>query len=389
MKTVINYIKSNLIYILLPLIPLIEGLFFEPYWNFKVNGNTFPFLQGIILFFYLFFKRNNLINLGGLILYIILLNIIIFVKYPENFAYIIIIFLSYLLIKERNILLNYEHLKAFVISYSIITVLIYFFRLNQYAFDLIRTRSGSNIYGSNELTGILLILATYSFYSGKIKEKDSIIFIFLFLFFSVLFIRRVSLVASVILLILFLLLKFSRVIFSRKIFKALIAVFVPSVIMYYIFSKFDFFDSIMLRFSSAETNSGSFSGFIEDTSYLRSLLWDDGIKLFKENVLFGIGAGNFKYYSFQSNAHSLFINNLAEFGILFGSLINIIYLIPLLKITISNISISNKILAFSSYLFFLMIANISGINLFQNTGYVSAFSTLGFFFIIKFISKTK
>lgn len=388
MKIVIDYIRRNFIYILLPLIPLIEGLFFEPFGNFKVYANTFPFLQGIILFLYFFSKKNNFLNLGGLVFFFIFINIIFFVKYPENYAYLIVILLSFLLINEKKLIINYDHLKAFVISYSIITVLIYFFRLNEYASDLIRTRSGSNIYGSNELTGILLVLTTYSFYSGKLKEKDSLLFIFLFLFFSVLYIRRVSLVASGVLLILYFLLKFSNVIFSRKIFKTLIAVSIPSVIMYFIFSKFEFFDSIMMRFTASETNAVSFSGFIEDTSYLRSLLWEDGIKLFKENVFFGIGAGNFKYHSFQSNAHSLFINNIAELG-LFGIGLNIIYLVPLLKITLSKISLPNKILAFSSYLFFLIIANISGINLFQNTGYVSGFSTMGFFFIIKFLTKTK
>ena len=380
-----QYIKSNFIFLLLPTIPLIEGLFFDPVFSFKVIGDTTPFLQGLVLLYLLFFKRSSIRNQGAIFLLLLLLNIIVYVKVPEVFSYSIIFVLAFLLMNDRRLPVNYEHLKAFVLSYSFLSLLIYFFRLDEYSFDLIRTRGGANIYGSNELIGILLVLASYSFlFKKQIYFKDSFVFLSIITLFSVLFIRRVSLVGSVILIVLFFL-RFSNFLFSRRVFKASLFMLAPAIILYYIIEHFNFVESMTLRFSTAMVNAESFSKFIEETSYARTLLWEDGLSLFKNNIIGGIGAGNFRYYSFQSTAHSLFINNLAEFGIFLGLMLNIIYLIPLLKIILAKSLLTNKILALSSYVLFLLIANISGINLFQNTGYVSGFSTMAFFFIIKFV----
>lgn len=386
--TAYKFFRKNIIFFILPIIPLIEGLFYFPVGSVKVIGNTFPFIQGIILLYLVFTKRIKSNGITGFLIILILINTLLLVPFYENISFVLVITLSYYLTNYKNIYTLYEKLNIFVISYFFVTVLIYFFRLNEYAFDLIRTRGGSNIYGSNELPGLLLLLFSFSYYSNQINKKISIVYLFLFLLLSIFFIRRISLIISA-LLILLVILTHLNYVFKRKIFKISLITFIMSISTYMIINKFDFTEGIINRFSSASNKTNSFNSFVENTSALRLELWSDGISLFEKNMLYGIGNGNFVNFSFHSNAHSLFINNLAEFGLFLGGFINLIYILPLFKILITKNKTGNKLLSFISYVSFLVLANISGVNFFQNTGYVSAFSTLGFFFILKFLYNTR
>lgn len=390
MSNFLKFLRANLIMVFLPFIPLIEGVFVYPIGSVKAIENTFPFLQGFVLLFLIFKYRLNNNFLGLFVLLTILLNIIILVPYHEVIPYSITFTLAYVLIARRkNIDCLYKDFKIFTLSYTIISIIIYFIRLIEYSFNLTRTRGGSNIYGANELTGLVLLTLVFSFYSKKSKVIDSINYLFILLFLSMIFIRRVSIVGVILLLLVYFFLNTKTILFKKKSFKKIVFILFLSSGLIFVFYKFDFISTIQMRFESAQnTSSNSIQSFTEETSYARTLLWSDGIKAFKENSFFGLGAGNFKLYSFQSTAHSLFINNLAEFGY-FGFFLNFLYIIPLLFIIKSKINLNNKLISFTSYFVFLLICNISGINLFQNTGYVSGFSTLGFFLIIRLISIKK
>ena len=161
----------------------------------------------------------------------------------------------------------------------------------------------------------------------------------------------------------------------------------PSIfvlIFYFFIIQFNFSESIIFRFESSVNSSfKTFTDFYKETSSLRYDLWEDGLSAFNDNLYFGIGAGDFKNISFQSTSHSLSINNFSEFGFFLGGLLNILLFLPFFKLFFLKAKSRIKVLSIICFFSYLLLANISGINLFQNTGYISGFSTIGIFFLIK------
>lgn len=387
-RYLIKFIKKNLTFIILPVIPLIEGLFFDPIGRIVVVGDTYPFIQGLLLLLILlhrFFIKRQFNVYSGLMLMLIGFNIFALIDYPLNISYFIVIYLSFLLMNGKDFGTNYHDIKIFILSYSLIAVLIYIFRFNQYSYDILRTRGGVNIYGSNDLICIPLISLSYTLYRNDGNTKDSNIYLFIITLFSFLFVRRINIVMSFILIFSFIIFKYSSLIFSKKGLKIFLTTGSLFLILYFFLRKFNFQEAIFLRFSTSDSNFKSLSSFIEQTSSNRLEIWQTGVNIFKHNQLYGIGLGNTPNYISYSSFHSLFINNMVECGIIIGTLINLVYLLPIFKIIISQIPKSNKILSLLSYFSFIVIANFSGTNLFQNKGYVSGFATLGFFFIIRMV----
>lgn len=387
MKNFLVTVRRNWLFVLLPMVPLVEGLFFEPFNEIKVVGDTTPFLQGLFILILLITRKIYNTPALTLVFIGIILNII-FLTEDYKLSYLIVFTLAFLLVSSSKSLENlYEKLKVFTLSYSLISIAIYFVRLVTYSFNLIRTRGGSNIYGSNELTGLLLILMIYSVIGKSYRKIDFLIFFGLYVCFGILFIRRVTLVTAA-LIFLVMLLTYLKPKFKKIRLRNLVIPFFFILALYEIILKFDFVESITFRFASMSNFSlSSFNDFASQTSYLRTLLWNDGMESFYDNFLFGIGAGNFKNISFHSTAHSLWINNLSEFGILIGGILNIFLIIPLFSIITKQRNFRLKFLALVCYIAFLFLSNISGVNLFQNTGYVSGFSTIGIFFMIRVVLK--
>ncbi|MDA9124958.1 hypothetical protein N9J47_02470, partial [Flavobacteriaceae bacterium] len=129
MKKLFKFFKTNWIFIILPILPLIEGLYSEPLNQVKVSGDSTPFLQAFLIIIILFTRK--LYNAPLLIItYFLLLFNILFLSEENIFSFAVVFTLAFVIVLSFKSFKDlYSKLKIFTLSYSIISILIYFSRL--------------------------------------------------------------------------------------------------------------------------------------------------------------------------------------------------------------------------------------------------------------------
>ena len=250
----------------------------------------------------------------------------------------------------------------FVLCFTLLSFAIYFYRLFSYDFNFIRVRSGANIFGGNTLFIVqVLYLALEKYFNPKNSKRHNIIFILLIIN-SILFINRLSILLIPILYLI-----------NYGLRKSFYIITLFSLLFQYFFSlieDFDLYSSILMRFSSI------------DPFETRNQLLIDGFNLFIENPLTGVGLGMFKYFSYQTSAHNLFVNIFAEMGFVIGIPLIIILITPFYKFFIKK---KNQSLIY--YFSFLIVSIVAGEKLMQFSGYVSSFNSIMIISILMIIKK--
>ncbi|MDX4058870.1 hypothetical protein Q6A77_09355, partial [Aliarcobacter skirrowii] len=299
-----------------------------------------------------------------------------------NIFLIIPVFFSYLYSNLfKNTYEYYNALKYFFISLFLVTIFIMLFRLQMYNFDFIRARSGANIYGANAVINILILI--YSIHLMLHYRKNDYFFILAIFIVSLLFISKTGILISL-LLLLFKLFKDSKIINIVIIF---ICIFIS---FYYLLFFTSLGENILLRFSfNLIEENGLFSTLEHhyeiQKELQRGVLWSDAINLISENPLFGLGLGTFNFFSHQTGAHNIVLDNYAEFGILFGTFVNILFLYPF-YVLYKYGKEENRWHSLFVYMLFYLQCNTAGQKILQTTGYISSFLIfcLFFFLTIKF-----
>ena len=196
------------------------------------------------------------------------------------------------------------------------------------------------------------------------KEGQILLFSAIALFISIIFMTRVTIIVSLLLLLI------QLKSLNKLIFFSLIA----SIVLITLDS--DFFEILLSRFSFERvSNNATLIEMVEVLSYDRYALWNKATEILSDNFL-GIGVGGMSKYSSYSSAHNLFLNNLIELGAPFGFVVNLLVLVPIYKLIRFPICGKYKVIALTAYAGFLLNAIISGSKLIQTTGYTTAFVLL-------------
>ena len=375
----------------LPILPLIEGVLVEPFGNPKINLdiNTFPLLHFLFLTIILCGSYNHKLKLDEVSLSIVLLVLVYSCAAPDpnikNIFYVVCILYSYFLISlDWNQGVIYERVKCFMLCLAIASILIMLFRLNMYNFNFIRARSGANIYGANAVFNLYLIFFCYHFLVIKDRSKDNIHFILMAVL-AFIFISKTAIV------ILFALFVSYRVIYSKLDVKGIIKIFmyftIVTIMVYCILLFTSLGETILLRFGFEDFNNHGLSFVIDkminvQTEQQRGILWSDAITLIQSHPLLGVGIGLYSNYGAQTSAHNLILNNLAEFGVFFGTLLNICFICPFFLIVKYKFGTRDKIFSLLVYFLFFLQAILAGQKIIQSSGYISSFVLLLFFALI-------
>jgi hypothetical protein len=385
MKNLFQNNRSEIIFFaIVPVLILLEGLFVNPVGQFQAFEPTIPFLQLIaILFFRLFLYKNTNCNFNIItttILLILLWGIFIAnTSISIKLSFIIVLLFALLLgTHKKSTIERYNLLAILTYAITLISILIYIQRMIMYDFNIFRVRVGINIWGGNSIIMLYFFLISIGFIIGK-STNHLIILNIIAMILSVLFVTRVTIILTALLLL------FQLLFLTRKYFLWIISLTGLILVFKSAFLNSIFYDAIFRRFDSSIASfqySSNFSDFIGRTGHDRSTMWELAQKLANENF-FGVGIGGFKIIAEYSNAHNLFLNNIAELGYFLGILMNIIILIPFYIIIIIKVPIKHKVMSSVSYLFFLINATISGAGLIQTSGFVSS---LNLIFLSAFIS---
>lgn len=356
------------LFIFLPIIVMMEGLFTPPLYSVDINvrETTLPILFSFLFCANIFNLKIGKINqLSFLYFIIIIISYFITITFSvERFGVILSLILSFLLFNHISKRKNYyDILFYFVLCFSLFSFTIYFYRLNLYAFDFIRTRSGANIYGGNTLFIVQVLYLAFLKRVSSVNTKRHNIILILLVLNALLFINRLSIALIPIILI-----------YNygfKKLISTILGIF--TVIYYYYLESignFELYNNIILRFSS-DNQFGT-----------RMPIIMDALNLIEQNPFIGIGIGMFKDFGSQTSAHNLFLNIFSEMGLYLGTLISLIIIYPLL-----NFLKYRKYQACLYYTCFLLVATISGEKLLQFSGFASCFNSVMLLVIFKQLKK--
>lgn len=381
----------NVKYLLFPLFIFLGTFFVEPMYKIEANLPTIPFFQWFYVLLFVFLSPLNIkINkmnyaitslLTLSLIYAILISGTTLVSKISFIGVVFFARLFSMLTDERN---YYNKLLYFIVSYLSLSILVYIVRILMYDFDFYRVRGGMNIWGGGSLIIIIYLFIVVQILLKK-PQKQIFIFSIVSLITSLLYMNRVAILTSVIIVIFQLFSVFKKhpvklVVTMGLFFSFLIKEIVNS----------EFYTLLAHRYESVDLNKITKGiSFIEEISYDRAVLWELSFEILKNNLM-GIGVGSLKDYTNNySSTHNLFLNNLVEAGIFFGVIINVIIIIPIFKIIGLRIKFQEKLLSILIYLSFLLNATMSGAKLIQTTGYTSSFLLLLVFFVFNSISYRK
>jgi O-antigen ligase len=375
----------------LPIFPLLEGVLVEPYGNPKINLgiNTFPLLHLLFLTILLWWSYYQKLKLEVVSIFIVLLVLIYSCIAPDpnikNISYIICVLYSYTLISINwNQDVIYERVKYFMVFLAIASILIMIFRLNMYHFNFIRARSGANIYGANAVFNLYLVFFCYHFLVIRDRSKDPLHFILMAIL-AFVFISKTAIV------IIFALFISYRLIFSKMDVKGLIKILLyfilTSISVYFILFFTSLGETILLRFGFEDFTNEGLSFVIEkmltvQKEQQRGVLWSDAVMLIQSNPGFGVGIGLYSNYGEQTSAHNIILNNLAEFGLILGTLLTICFICPFIMIIKYKFGMKEKIFSLLIYFLFFLQAVLAGQKIIQSSGYISSFVLFVFFALI-------
>lgn len=364
--------------ILLPSIPLIEGMFREPYFSpkYMVDDSTLPILQFIMLILLLMFGWGNnksiKVNLVSTsMLCVTVVYSLITVSELPNLSFAVVFLLAYTLVyldfdKEEAI----KNLNYFIMVFVAVVVAVWAVRLASKGGNLIAARSGANIYGANAVVNILYI----GFICNIVytKYRRDVLWLVALLFISLIFISRTGIVLSLAICGVWSIIYFKD---HKKIIGWMYTIAGILGIVFFIAIE-DAVEMVLGRFGFV----GDGATLIEIATRLyqiqvdmqRGLIWANALELIERYPLFGAGIGEFKYYGAFTSAHNLILNNWAEFGLILGTFLNLLFIYPfflLLKIKNKR----DRYMALFIYFMFLVQAITAGQKLVQSTGYVSSF----------------
>jgi hypothetical protein len=388
MSSIFRTSLFKLLVIILPFFPLLEGVLVNPIGNPKINLgiNTFSFVHLLFLFILLGVKNSRTIKVDAISLFFVIIIVIYSCISPDpslkNISYIICVLLSYFIIfidwDEHRV---YAKVEAFMISLAILSIFIMLFRLKMYNFDLVRARSGANIYGANAVFNLYLLFFSYHLLFSLDRGKDRIHFLLMAIL-AFIFVSKTGII------IILLLLLARLFIYSNLKFKSIFR-----VIMYLIFSCISVYiilfftplgETVLFRFGFDNiTNEGlsfAISKLIAvQQEQQRGVLWAEAIKLIGLYPFSGVGIGLYSNFGDQTSAHNLVLNNLAEYGVIFGGLINIFFIAPFFMIIGYKIERKDKIFSLLVYFLFFLQAVLAGQKIIQTSGYISSFLLFIFF----------
>ena len=239
-------------------------------------------------------------------------------------------------------------IKGFLYTFTIICFLIYVYRFSKYNGDIIRLRSGINIWGGNVLFIFSLLGAIISLKNDKFLFRFCIVIAAIT---STVFINRMGIVLSV--MIIFILLSF-----RQKILAALITlILLPNFIS--LTKDNALVEAIIFRFSGSNPTG------------TREHIWQEAISIFMNQPLSGVGFGSYGIIGSQTSAHSLPLNVLAESGLLFGGVI-LFYLLMKYVIVIANLYGETGFILMILYSSVFLIVSVAGEKFIQASGYGNA-----------------
>jgi hypothetical protein len=330
---------------------LMNGFTSLPYNSVDVNVNEFtiPLFTFIFILFDQerprFYKTEMIIIIPLILSYIINIDFgsISWIKVGMHFVCGLAI-----LGKVNSKVKLMEFLKGFTYTFAMICMLIYVYRFGKYNGDIIRIRSGINIWGGNVLFIFSLLGAIISIKHDKLFFNISIAIAALT---SIIFINRMAIVLS--LTIVFVLLSFRWKIF------AVITTFLIIPKFSVLSKDYTLIEAILLRFSGSNPTG------------TREHIWREAFSLFLNRPLTGVGFGSYGTVGSQTSAHSLPLNVLAESGIFLGTMI-LGYLILKYGMVIANSYNRIGFIVMILYTSLFVTFSIAGEKLIQASGYGNA-----------------
>lgn len=373
-----------LFYILIPALPLIEGMFSYPYFSPKylVGDSTTPFLQSILLVTLLvwgikFQKQLSINPISVIFLGLCLFSTFLMTSEVTYLWYSCTILLSYGLVyidwNDEELIKN---INIFTGTLVLITICVWIVRFASKDLDFSATRSGANIYGANALTNLILLGYACNLLRGK--TRGSLLYIFTFGVISLMFISRTGLVIAFVLLLSWSLIYFQE---NKKVVTSAWATG-GALLVGVLFYVNSLLETVLARFGFVGDGKSILQILARQYSIQinqqRGILWTEALELSDKYPLLGVGVGEFKNYGSATSAHNMVLNNLAEFGLLFGSLLNILVFLPFFigfKIQVRK----DRYMFLIVYGMFLLQSLTAGQKLVQTTGYISGFALLYLF----------
>lgn len=389
-----NSINRYHLFFLYPLIVLIEGLAVEPYFSVAAADDTYPILQILFLLIIICMPSDKLrINSVILIVFFVFLLIISILNsltitsdFRHIYYYLLLILCVFFVVFTKNKSL-YTSIKMLMYGYLLACFIIYLVRINTYGFNPFILRSGINIFGGYSLIVFYLLYLLIEFYYGMYVVKKSSLEVFITLkkhislifFLSLVYMNRFFLV---ILLFPFIVVIFQHLVYSKLYLKLFPIIII--IIFYYIFQDSILFlsENLFVRFDPIL--QGNFD--IETLSSDRNELWIMTLQ-YISNDFSGSGIGNFDsvFNLGYKSPHNYYLNNLFEFGIVFGIILNLItfiYIFDALKFLKAKVCFSTLVFLLLSFSLVLGLYFTGG-RLIQTTGYISPLFFLGFISYLK------
>ena len=384
----------TIVVILLPLVPLLEGFLIDPIYSPKieVDAKTVTFVQLIVLISFLamnfsanggiILRRNKLIET---ILAIVLFGILLSIPDQLNtFSMVVSCLLSYFIVSSKLNVPSIVLAERFIIALAILSISIMLVRLQSYGFDFSRARSGANIYGANAVVNLYLLFLACFFISKGYSKRDWL-HITLAMVIAFIFVSKTGILLMVAMTLLYILAAKE----ISRFFKLGILMGFGLALILFSFSSLG--EATLLRFTGGKFEQAGLLGVLQhhwdvQMNLQRGVLWRSALEMIEQSPIIGWGIGGYSVVGQQSSAHNLLLNNYVELGLVFGTVINLIYLYPLYALSSKRWRGRRVLLAGAAYFFFLIQAVFAGQKLVQPTGYISTFFLLMSFFFFKLMS---
>lgn len=313
---------SNVIFIFIPIYPLIDFFLFE------IPITTIIFYS-IISFVWVFDLKKSNYGMFENIIYIIIIcfsSLLAFIDGPSSASgfliphlFTIISFSIFGLKIGNNFNEYYFLLKRMMYFFSLLIIAIFTTRLFLYNFDLTRVRANVNIYGGTTIHFSFMILL---FLMKQKKDREYVFFLFFLFIHSLLFVSRTAIIFTFLWL-------FFDFISARFNFKKILLLLLLISSFLFVYFQIDsnqiLINYLISRFSTWINNTISGDSILGT----RSLIFDFTINyLFKNpiRIFFGIGPTMFRFINpwTYSDTHNLLLSVFTDTGIF--SLILILYL---------------------------------------------------------------
>ena len=377
--------KDYYFVITLPVLILLEGLFVQPRWTVDIDVfiSTFPILQVFVIIILL---RRGIVVLNLLekliisfmfisviwsIIYFNLTNTYseLFFKYNfglERLSIIIIILLAFVINgRYKRSDKRIEIYRKLVLVYTFLSFLIYAYRFVNYGGDLIRTRSGSNIFGGNPLWSAQVLFLILCLIKDRYLDKTVSL---LSLVTAIIYINRLSIICSVLIIVLHI----PNLLRKYKMF-IILSLLLLSTWLDEILKSSALFEAIIFRFGG--------NADFDYATLTRQVIWHDAWLKGLEIPFSGVGIGAHKFYLRHTSAHSIVLNNHVEFGLVFGGLLLVAFIIYNLKLILTCRNYKACIIS----LLWFSVATLAGLEYFQASGY---YSGITFILMLAIISET-